>query len=98
MSRKAQIDLSGLLAEKGKGAPANDAPTRPIVTETQKDESTNRRIQETKTPSSEFVNLGFKVPKEFRHRLRKMAAARDINLVDLLREAVELYERTHLPG
>jgi Holliday junction resolvasome RuvABC DNA-binding subunit len=95
MSKKAPLDMSSLLATKGQGAPANDAPTRPIITETHKDETTNRRSDEHKTPSSEFVNLGFKVPKEFRHRLRKMAAEKDINLVDLLREAIDLYEKAN---
>ena len=97
MSRKAPLDISSLLAPKGQGAPANDAPTRPIITETRKDETTNRRIRATKTPSSEFVNLGFKVPKEFRHRLRKIAAAKDVSLVEVLREAVELYEKANSP-
>ena len=95
MSKKAPLDMSSLLAAKGQGAPANDAPTRPIITETDKDETTNRRIDEHKTPSSEFVNLGFKVPKEFRHRLRKIAAAKDITLVEVLREAVDLYEKAN---
>ena len=93
MSKKAPLDMSSLLAAKGQGAPANDAPTRPIVTETRKDETTNRRTRETKTPSSEFVNLGFKVPKEFRHRLRLLAAKKDVSLVEVLREAVDLYEK-----
>jgi hypothetical protein len=93
MSKKAPLDMSGLLAKKGEGIPANDAPTRPIINETRKNETTNRRIRVTKTPSSEFVNLGFKVPKEFRHRLRKIAAEKDVSLVEVLREAVELYEQ-----
>jgi hypothetical protein len=92
MSKK-NLDMSGLLATKGEGVPANDAPARPIVTNRQKDEVTNRRNKETQPPSSEFVNLGFKVPKEFRHRLRKIAAHNDISLVEVLREAVDLYEQ-----
>jgi hypothetical protein len=97
MSKKAPLDMSGLLASKGQGVPANDAPTRPVITETatHKDEPTNRRIRETKPPSSEFVNLGFKVPKEFRHRLRKIAAEKDVSLVEVLRKAVELYEKAN---
>jgi len=95
MSKKAPLDMSSLLAKKGEGTPANDAPTRPIISETRKDETTNRRIREQKTPSSEFVNLGFKVPKEFRHRLRKIAAAKDVSLVEVLREAVNLYEKAN---
>ena len=93
MSKKSAIDMSGLLATKGQGAPASDAPERPATVQPQKDESTNRRNKETKVPSSEFVNLGFKVPREFRHRLRKIAAEKDVSLVEVLRQAVELYER-----
>lgn len=98
MSKKAPLDMSSLLAAKGEGTPANDAPTRPIIKEVHRSEPTNRRISEKmkpKTPSSEFVNLGFKVPKEFRHRLRKIAAAQDVSLVEVLREAVDLYEKKH---
>ncbi|OAI09347.1 hypothetical protein A1359_02180 [Methylomonas lenta] len=96
MSKKA-LDMSGLLATKGEGAPANDAPTRQVVKKSQKPESTNRRNQETDAPpSSEFVNLGFKVPKEFRHRLRMIAAQKDTSLVEVLRAAVDLYEQAHI--
>ena len=96
MAKKQNLDMSGLLATKGQGAPANDAPTRPTDTEARIDEDANRRISESKTPSSEFVNLGFKVPKEFRHRLRKIAAHNDISLVDVLRAAVDLYEQHNI--
>lgn len=95
MSKKS-LDMSGLLATKGEGSPANDAPTRPIVTKEQNSEKTNRRNKEAQTPSSEFVNLGFKVPKEFRHRLRKIAAHNDISLVEVLRAAVDLYEQKYV--
>lgn len=95
MSKKAPLDMTGLLAKKGEGTPANDAPTRPIISETRKDEPTNRRIRPLKVPSSEFVNLGFKVPKEFRHRLRKIAAEKDVSLVEVLRDAIELYEQAN---
>lgn len=96
MAKKQNLDMSGLLATKGQGAPANDAPTRPTGTEVRKDEGTNRRSSESKTPSSEFVNLGFKVPKEFRHRLRKIAAHNDISLVEVLRAAIDLYEQNNV--
>lgn len=91
-SNKTPLDMAGLLATKGQGTPANDAPARLAVAGVQTDEQTTRRISE-KTPSSEFVNLGFKVPREFRHRLRKIAAERDISLVEVLRQAVDLYEQ-----
>ena len=96
MARKQNLDMSGLLATKGEGAPSNDAPVRPVSTNTQKAKKTNEQIDEIKTPSSEFVNLGFKVPKEFRHRLRKIAAHNDISLVEVLRVAVDLYEQKHV--
>ena len=95
MSKKS-FDMSGLLATKGEGSPANDAPTRSIATKTQKAKTTNEQIDEIKTPSSEFVNLGFKVPKEFRHRLRIIAAHNDKSLVDVLRVAVDLYEQKYV--
>lgn len=95
MSSKKPLDLSGLLAAKGEGSPANDAPTRTVIKKSQKAESANRRNQEIPPPSSEFVNLGFKVPKEFRHRLRKLAAHNDVSLVEVLRVAVDLYEQKH---
>lgn len=96
MAKKQNLDMSGLLATKGEGAPSNDAPARPIATHTQKAKKTNARIDEIKTPSSEFVNLGFKVPKEFRHRLRIIAAHNDISLVEVLKVAVDLYEQKHV--
>jgi hypothetical protein len=95
MSKK-NFDMSGLLATKGEGSPANDAPTRPIVAKELNKEKPNGRIKEAQTPSSEFVNLGFKVPKEFRHRLRKIAAHNDISLVEVLRAAVDLYEQKYV--
>jgi hypothetical protein len=91
-SNKTPLDMAGLLATKGQGTPANDAPARLAVAGVRTDEQTTRRISE-KPPSREFVNLGFKVPREFRHRLRKIAAERDISLVEVLRQAVDLYEQ-----
>ena len=92
MSNKKPLDMAGLLATKRQGTPANDAPARLAVARSRTDEQTTRRISE-KTPSSKFVNLGFKVPREFRHRLRKIAAERDISLVEVLRQAINLYEQ-----
>jgi hypothetical protein len=91
-SNKTPLDMAGLLATKGQGTPANDAPARLAVAGVRTDEQTTRRMSE-KPPSREFVNLGFKVPREFRHRLRKIAAERDISLVEVLRQAVDLYEQ-----
>jgi hypothetical protein len=91
-SNKSPLDMAGLLATKGQGAPVNDAPNRFAASGAQTDERTTRRMSE-KPPSREFVNLGFKVPREFRHRLRKIAAERDISLVEVLRQAINLYEQ-----
>jgi len=88
--------MSAILATKGEGSPANDAPSRPITNNSQNEETSNRRNKEFTTPSSEFVNLGFKVPKEFRHRLRKIAAHNDISLVEVLRAAIDLYEQKYV--
>lgn len=93
MSKKA-IDMTGIIQDKGAGAPAPDSPERSISSS--KNESANKLIDETKTPSSEFVNLGFKVPREFRHRIRKIAADQDISLVEVLRVAIDLYEKKYI--
>ncbi len=94
MSKKPSLDMAGLLATKGQGTPASDAPSRPVVTNARTDERTNRRIRQIQAvPSSEFVNLGFKVPREFRRNLRKIAADKDISLVEVLRQAVNMYEQ-----
>ena len=93
MSKKQPIDMTGIIQDKGNGAPAPDSPTRSVSS---LDESTNKLIDETKTPSSEFVNLGFKVPREFRHRIRKIAADQDISLVEVLRVAIDLYEQKYI--
>jgi len=90
---KKNLDMSGLLATKGEGVPANDAPMRPTKID---EEIKNRRNEESTTPSSEYVNLGFKVPKEFRHRLRKIAAHNDVSLVEVLRVAIDLYEQKYI--
>ena len=95
MSKKS-FDMSSLLATKGDGAPSKDAPKRQIVQHAEILDAENRQNKENNSPSSEFVNLGFKVPKEFRHKLRKIAAHNDISLVELLRSAIELYEREYM--
>jgi hypothetical protein len=93
MSKKA-IDMTGIIQEKGAGTPAQDSPERSVSLSI--NERTNKLIDENKTPSSEFVNLGFKVPREFRHRIRKIAADQDISLVEVLRTAIDLYEKKYI--
>jgi hypothetical protein len=90
MSKKPALNMTGLLAEKGHGTPATDAPSRANA---RRDEPTKRRKREqTKPSSSEFVNLGFKVPREFRHHLRILAAQQDISVIEIMRRAVDLYK------
>lgn len=40
-----------------------------------------------------LVDLNFKVPREFRRRFRRHAADADIRNVELLKQAIESYER-----
>ena len=40
-----------------------------------------------------LVDLNFKVPREFRRRFRHLAADADIRNVELLKQAIESYER-----
>lgn len=94
MSKKAPLDMSGLLARKGQGTPANDAPLRPVEAKAPVDETTNRRKFEPEENPEELVNLGFKVPRAFRKRIRLLAAQRDLSMVEVLRQAVELYEQS----
>ena len=58
-------------------------------------EIANEQIDEIKT-QKDSVNLAFKVPREFRHRVRKIAADQDISLVEVLRVAIDLYEQEHI--
>lgn len=74
---KKSVDLKTLLVGKGHGSPSPDAPSR-----------TSERTR----PSRYLVNLGFKVPREFRHHVRKLAANQDISMVEVLRQALKLYE------
>ncbi|MCY4637283.1 MAG: hypothetical protein OXG04_22760 [Acidobacteria bacterium] len=54
-----------------------------------RDGSTRDR-QENREP---LVDLNFKVPREFRRRFRHLAADADIRNVELLKQAIESYER-----
>ena len=83
MSDKNDLDLSGLLAEVGKGSAVKDAPGR------------KAQLHNKPQSSKDLVNFSFKVPREFRHKVRSMAAERDISLLDLFKEAIELYEKKY---
>ena len=47
----------------------------------------------TRRGKGPFVNLGFKVPREFRQHFKRLAVDADISSVELLRQSVEAYER-----
>ena len=46
----------------------------------------------------QLVDLNFKVPREFRRRFRHLAADADIRNVELLKQAIESYEREQETG
>ena len=53
-------------------------------------ESSTRNQRGSREP---LVDLNFKVPREFRRRFRRLAADADIRNVELLKQAIESYER-----
>ena len=50
-------------------------------------------LQRSQRPSDALVDLNFKVPAEFRRRFKRLAVDADLKNVQLLRRAVEAYER-----
>ncbi len=61
-------------------------------------ESTNTVGNNTQKPgNSELVPLNFKVDAEFKRNLKSFAAGHDMSMVDVVKEAFELY-RTHKGG
>ena len=50
-------------------------------------------LQRSQRPSDTLVDLNFKVPAEFRRRFKRLAVDADLKNVQLLRRAVEAYER-----
>ncbi len=48
--------------------------------------------------SDNLVDLNFKVPVAFRRRFKQLALDADLKNVQLLRRAVEAYEREQRPG
>ncbi|HBV0869508.1 TPA: hypothetical protein MDN71_005316 [Klebsiella pneumoniae] len=84
MSTKKQVDLSGLVATKGKAAPAADMPTRAeTATAGQGEDDANNQP------------LNFRVTGDFRRRFRMYAAAHDMKLNELLRVVFDEYEKNH---
>jgi hypothetical protein len=80
MVKKKTADLSAsLVAVKGT---ANAAP-----------DASGRQIEQSPTVST--APLNFKVDADFRRRFRQRAAAADLKLIELLREALEAWEEKH---
>lgn len=79
--KSAAADLTGLVATKGKAAPAAGMPAR--SQEKPDDDPSNN------------VPLNFRVSADIRRRFRMFAAAHDLKLNELLRLAFEEYEKTH---
>ncbi len=52
-------------------------------------------LQRSQRPSATLVDLNFKVPAEFRRRFKRLAVDADLKNVQLLRRAVEAYERAN---
>ena len=50
-------------------------------------------LQRSQRPSDTLVDLNFKVPADFRKRFKRLAVDADLKNVQLLRRAVEAYER-----
>lgn len=50
-------------------------------------------LQRSQRPSDALVDLNFKVPAEFRQRFKQLALTADLKNVQLLRRAIEAYER-----
>ena len=79
MASKKTADLSSsLVAVKGKAAPTADA--------------TGRQPEAQPAQAAGTAPLNFKVAPEFRRRFRQRAAAADLKLNALLREALDAWE------
>ena len=50
-------------------------------------------LQRSQRPSETLVDLNFKVPAEFRQHFKRLAVDADLKNVQLLKRAVEAYER-----
>ena len=56
---------------------------------------TVRRASQRSRSVSSLVDLNFKVPVQFRQRFKRIAGEADLKHVQLLRRALEAYEREH---
>jgi len=85
MTAKKPVDLTGLVATKGRAAPVAEMPPRSAKPAADDDEANN-------------VPLNFRITADLRRRFRMFAAAHDLKLNELLRLAFDEYERRHSGG
>jgi hypothetical protein len=64
-----------------------------LATKTSPPPSVSGSLQRSQRPSDTLVDLNFKVPAEFRQRFKRLAVDADLKNVQLLRRAIEAYER-----
>ena len=64
-----------------------------LATKTTPSPAVSGSLQRSQRPSDTLVDLNFKVPAEFRQRFKRLAVDADLKNVQLLRRAVEAYER-----
>lgn len=81
MAGKKTVDLTGLVATKGKASPAVDTPSCSSTPASSDSDAVNN------------MPLNFRVSPEFRRRFRMFAAAHDLKLNELLRLAFDDYEK-----
>ena len=84
MSRKPNAPLDGLVAVKGRAAPALDEPT---VAAPEPAPAPPRKGSEGSAP------LNFKVDDTFRREFKAYAAAQGLSMVDLLRLCYAAYRK-----
>lgn len=83
MTGKRTVDLTGLVATKGKASPAADGSSRSSMPASSDSDAANN------------MPLNFRVSADFRRRFRMFAAAHDLKLNELLRLAFDDYEKRH---
>lgn len=64
-----------------------------LATKRKPDPVTTPPLQRRPAPRASLVDLNFKVPADFRRHFKRLALDADLKNVQLLRRAVEAYER-----
>lgn len=87
---KSKASLSaGLVAIKGKAAPAPDMPTRAEAPASRR----NAEPEEAGQGREALMPLNFRVPASFRREFKTFAARNDMKLNELLRRCFETYRK-----